>query len=187
MMSPNCYRVLLLAFGVAVAGAILWGCGRASKPGAGSGSGEGEMLAVGTRAPAFSLQDQNGKVFKLEDLRGKKNVVLVFYPGDNTPVCTSQLCAIRDDFADFEKLGVAVFGINPQSAESHRSFVEKQHFPFPLLVDSDKKILAAYGTKGLMTKRTVYGIDKDGGIVFAQRGVPKTDEILAAFQSKPGK
>jgi peroxiredoxin Q/BCP len=145
------------------------------------------MLAVGNLAPAFALEDQDGNVVRLEDLRGKRNVVLVFYPGDNTPVCTKQLCAIRDDFTDFEKLDVAVFGINAQSAKSHKKFVEKQHFPFPLLVDSDKKVVTAYGTKGLLTKRTVYGIDKDGRIVFAQRGLPGTDGVLAAFQTKMAK
>ena len=186
-MSPNCYRVVLLVFGLAVAGVILWGCGRAIKSASGSRPAEGGMLTVGMLAPAFALEDQDGKVVRLEEFRGKRNVVLVFYPGDNTPVCTKQLCAIRDDFADFERSDVAVFGINAQSAKSHRKFVEKQRFPFPLLVDSDKKVVTAYGTKGLLTKRTVYGIDKDGRIVFAQRGVPGTDEILSAFEEKPGK
>lgn len=143
---------------------------------------DSDMLAIGQKAPDFTLQDDRGKNWTLSKLEGKKRVVLVFYPGDSTPVCRSQFCAIRDDFVEFQREDVQVFGINPQSAESHNKFREKNNFPFPLLVDKEKKVVRAYGADGLlMTKRTVYGIDKKGYVVFAERGRPDNAEILAAF------
>lgn len=145
----------------------------------------GGLLAVGQKAPDFTLPDSKGSPVTLSSFQGKKNVMLIFYPGDETPGCTKQLCAIRDDFAQFERAGVAVFGVNPQSAESHRKFIANQKYAFELLVDADKAVCAAYGTKGLlMTTRTVYGIDKTGTIVFAERGMPADEKILAAFAEK---
>lgn len=141
----------------------------------------GTMLVTGTQAPDFSLQSDKGDIFKLSDYRGKKFVVLVFYPGDQTPGCTHQLCAIRDDYSKFQGKGAVVFGINPADKESHRRFVEKQHYQFPLLVDTDKKVAAQYGTNGLMIQRTVYVIDKEGKIVYAKRGMPPDSEILASI------
>ena len=141
-------------------------------------------LAVGQKAPEFTLKDQNQKEVKLSDFAGKKNVVLVFYPGDQTPGCTHQLCAIRDDYAKFQEKGAVVFGINPADKESHRRFVEKQHYQFPLLVDIDKKVAAQYGTNGFMIQRTVYVIDKEGMIVYAKRGMPPDSEILQAISEK---
>jgi len=141
-----------------------------------------EMLSVGQIAPAFSATDQAGNPVSLSQFRGKKNVVLVFYPGDDTPGCTKQLCAVRDDFIQFQQKDVAVFGVNPQNAESHERFVQKYDFPFPLLVDQDKDMIMKYGAKGkAWTQRTVYGIDKQGVIVFAERGMPSTETILAVF------
>ena len=146
---------------------------------------ESAMLAVGTTAPGFDTTDEKGNSVRLADFKGKKNVVLVFYPGDDTPGCTSQLCAIRDDWKDFEDAGVAVFGINPAKAESKQKFSGKYGFPFPLLPDTEKKLVKSYGCEGLLfTKRTVYGIDKEGTIVFAERGMPKNADILAAFAGK---
>jgi peroxiredoxin Q/BCP len=140
-------------------------------------------VEVGSEAPLFVLKDQEGTTVTLKDFRGKKNVVLVFYPGDQTPGCTKQLCAIRDDFEDFKSADTVVFGVNPASAESHKKFIEKQKYPFPLLVDEKSELAKAYNAKGLLfTKRTVYGIDKEGKIAFAQRGMPADTEILAAFK-----
>ncbi len=147
---------------------------------------ESAMLAVGATAPEFDTVDEKGHAVRLADFRGKKNVVLVFYPGDDTPGCTSQLCAIRDDWGDFERAGVAVLGVNPAGAESKQKFSAKYNFPFPLLPDPGKKLVKAYGCEGLLfTKRTVYGIDKEGRIVFAERGMPANRDILAAFGGKP--
>ena len=144
--------------------------------------GGGGMLTKGAVAPQFELMGADGITVKLSDFKGKKYVVLVFYPGDETPVCTQQLCEIRDDYTLFEKKGAVVFGVNPASDASHGKFSEKHGFQFPLLVDEKKKVAARYGAKGaLMNKRTVYVIDKEGLIVFAQRGKPPVQEILAAI------
>jgi peroxiredoxin Q/BCP len=114
----------------------------------------------------------------LSDLRGR-DVVLVFYPGDNTPGCTRQLCAFRDGWEAARARGVEIFGVNPQSARKHESFRRKFGFPFPLLVDRGQKVAALYRAKGLIVKRTVYRIGPDGVIRFARRGSPAPAEVLA--------
>jgi peroxiredoxin Q/BCP len=148
----------------------------------------GKSPNVGSKAPAFALQDQNGQTISLESMLSTGPVVLIFYPGDQTPGCTIQLCAIRDDWNDFEKVGIQVFGINPSDASSHAAFAKKHDFPFPLLVDKDRKVAQAYGAEQniLITKivrRTVIGIGTDGRIVFYRHGLPRTGEILKAMQS----
>jgi peroxiredoxin Q/BCP len=115
---------------------------------------------------------------RLSALRGH-SVVLVFYPGDDTPGCTKQLCQFRDDWSEAQGRGVSVFGVNPQSATKHEKFREKFHFPFPLLVDEDQKVAALYHANGLIVKRTVYLIGPDGVIRFGQRGMPAPHEVLA--------
>jgi peroxiredoxin Q/BCP len=137
-----------------------------------------DPLAVGTTAPEFALPDQAGHMVRLAELRGH-NVVLVFYPGDDTPGCTTQLCQFRDAWGRAQATGTLVFGVNPQSASKHERFREKFHFPFPLLVDAGQKVGALYHTNGLIVKRTVYLIGPDGVIRFAQRGMPSPQEVLA--------
>lgn len=141
-----------------------------------------EMLAVGEQAPDFTALDEDGNTVRLADFRNNRNVVLVFYPGNDTPGCNKQLCSIRDDWSAFVDSDTQVFGVNPAAAESHRSFSDKFSFPFPLIADTDGAVVRAYGCRGLggITTRTVYVIDKEGTIVFAQRGMPSTQEILAA-------
>jgi len=136
-------------------------------------------LAPGTPAPGFSLADDSGRTVTLSALRGKR-VVLVFYPGDDTPGCTRQLCQFRDDWSQARAAGVEVFGVNPGSARSHGKFREKFHFPFPLLVDTGQKVAALYHANGFIVKRTVYGIGADGVIRFARRGMPSPSEVLRA-------
>ena len=135
-------------------------------------------LPVGTAAPDFSLPDQDGKTVALAALRGK-NVVLVFYPGDDTSVCTKQLCAFRDGWEDTRQKNTLVFGVNPQNAQSHAKFIRKFNLPFSLLVDAGQKMGALYHTKGLIVKRTVYLVGPDGIIRFARRGVPDAAEVLS--------
>ncbi|MBN1576784.1 MAG: peroxiredoxin [Chitinispirillaceae bacterium] len=145
------------------------------------------MLIKGTDAPAFELKNAEGTVVKLSEYRDGKFVVLIFYPGDETPVCTKQLCEIRDDYASFEKKGAVVFGVNPASVKSHSKFAGKHNLQFPLLIDKKSKVAAAYGAKGpIMNKRTVYVIDKAGKIIYAQRGKPPVAEILAAIPAPQG-
>src|SRR5579863_10137067 len=93
-----------------------------------------DPLPVGTPAPDFSLPDETGRIVHLAGLRGR-NVVLVFYPADNTSVCTRQLCQFRDEWSEAGARGVEIFGVNPQSARAHGQFRQKYGFPFPLLVD----------------------------------------------------
>ena len=138
-----------------------------------------EPLPAGTPAPDFSLADDTGRVVKLSALRGR-NVVLVFYPGDDTPGCTRQLCQFRDSWKDAQARGVEVFGVNPQSASKHARFRGKFQFPFPLLVDEGRQVAKLYNASGLIVKRTVYLIDPNGVIRFAQRGMPRPSEVLAA-------
>ena len=137
-----------------------------------------DPLPAGTPAPEFSLPDDSGRPVTLSGLKGK-GVVLVFYPGDDTPGCTKQLCEFRDSWEAVKKRGVEVFGVNPQSPDSHGKFRQKYHFPFPLLVDKGQKVAALYHANGLIVKRTVYLIAPDGVIRFARRGMPKPSEVLA--------
>ncbi|NLE01373.1 MAG: peroxiredoxin [Fibrobacter sp.] len=140
------------------------------------------MLALGAEAPVFSLHSQDHTEVNIADFKGKNSVVLIFYPGDETPVCTQQLCEIRDDYSSFQEKNAVVFGVNPGSQKSHQKFTEKHNFQFPLLVDEKGEVARKYGTKGaLMNKRTVYVISKEGKIVYAKRGKPPVSEILAAI------
>ena len=138
-------------------------------------------LAVGSAAPDFSLPAESGHMVTLSALKGN-NVVLVFYPGDNTPGCTRQLCEFRDHWEAVRERGVEVFGVNPQSGKSHESFRRKFQFPFPLLVDKGRHVAKLYNASGVIVKRTVYAIGPDGAIRFAQRGMPKPSEVLAALE-----
>ena len=120
------------------------------------------MLQVADKAPDFSLEDEAGAEFRLSSQQGKK-ILLVFYPGDNTPVCTRQLCDYRDGMEAFAGLGVEVVGISNDSAESHRKFKEKHHLPFTLLTDPGLKVAALYDCKSLMgMKRGVFLVDENG-------------------------
>jgi len=136
-------------------------------------------LPVGAAAADFSVPDDTGQTVTLSALRGK-NVVLVFYPGDDTPTCTKQLCEFRDLGDDALARGVEVFGVNPRNARKHAKFRRKFGFPFPLLVDSGQKVARQYHANGLVVKRTVYLIGPDGAILFARRGKPNPSEVLAA-------
>ena len=137
-----------------------------------------DPLLPGTLAPDFSLPDQNGNVVSLAALRGH-NVVLVFYPGDDTSVCRQQLCEFRDRWAGAQQKNTLIFGVNPQSAQSHAKFIGKSRLPFPLLVDAGQKVGALYKAKGLIVRRTVYLIGPDGRIRFGQRGTPDADQVLS--------
>lgn len=140
------------------------------------------MLAPGTPAPDFSLEDENGTLHTLADTKGK-TVLLYFYPKDGTPGCTKEACTLRDSYAAYKKAGVVVLGISPDSVESHRKFKEKYSLPFTLLSDSSKETAAAYDAKGLLfTSRISYLIDGDGLILNAFPDVdPAThaEEVLS--------
>ena len=104
-------------------------------------------LKVGDKAPAFTVATSGGGKISLAEYLGK-NVILYFYPRDDTPGCTKEACAFRDGFADFKKKGAVIFGVSPDSVKSHDKFVEKFKLPFTLLADEDKKIVNDYGVWG---------------------------------------
>jgi peroxiredoxin Q/BCP len=106
------------------------------------------MLTKGTPAPAFTMEDENGKLHSLSDYRGK-NVVLYFYPKDDTPGCTVEACSFRDGFGAYETAGVVVLGVSPDSVKSHAKFKAKYELPFNLLADDGHKVCEAYGVWGL--------------------------------------
>lgn len=139
-----------------------------------------DPLPVGSDAPPFLLPDEDGNVFTL-DLNRNRIVVLVFYPGDDTRICTKQLCAINDNLADLKQHGLLPVGINPGDAASHKRFKTKFNYGFPLLVDAGKRIATLYhAVGGPIVRRTVYIIGRDGKIKYAKRGNPSVAEILAA-------
>lgn len=134
------------------------------------------MLNEGDKAPDFELVDDAGGTWRLADHSGKK-LLLVFYPGDNTPVCTRQLCDYRDGVEAFADLGVTVVGISNDSTESHQAFKRKHRLPFTLLSDPDLEVAEQYDSKGMMgMKRSVFLLDEDG--VIRYRHV----ETLALFR-----
>jgi len=140
----------------------------------------GAPLSVGTKAPEFSAKDENGNLVSLSALKGR-NVVVVFYPGDDTAVCTKQLCEFRDSWASVTSKNTVVFGVNPAQAGRHDKFRKKYSLPFPLLVDEGQKIAQAYNSSfSFAPRRTVYLIGPDGTIRYARRGKPSPADVLAA-------
>jgi peroxiredoxin Q/BCP len=148
-------------------------------------------LSVGDVAPAFTLPSTGGGTVSLADFRGRP-VVLVFYPGDDTPVCTKQLNSYNDGLSEFETLDAQVLGISAQSIESHEKFSGKHGFKFPLLADTDKAVAASYGTLGPIgfPRRSVFIIDADGVVRYAHRAIAgltyrpvgELVEVLAGLQ-----
>jgi len=140
-----------------------------------------DPLPAGQPAPDFTATDQDGNRVTLSAFQGK-NVVLVFYPADETTVCTKQLCEFRDSWQQAQSKDTLVFGVNPAGAKRHSSFREHHKLPFPLLVDQGQKVAGLYHAKGLIVKRTVYLIGKSGMIRYARRGKPDPAEVLAAAE-----
>ena len=137
------------------------------------------MLEIGTKAPAFTLPDQNGKAHSLSDYAGKK-VILYFYPKDNTPGCTKQACGFADRYPQFLEKGAVVLGVSKDSVSSHKSFEQKYALPFPLLSDPEKEVIQAYdvwkekknyGKVSLGVVRTTYLIDENVIIIKAMGNV----------------
>ena len=136
------------------------------------------MIKLNDKAPDFELQSDNGEYFRLSDHAGE-SLLLVFYPGDNTPVCTAQLCEYRDGIESFANLGVTVVGISSDDLESHQDFRAKHDLPFVLLSDPDLQVAKLYGCKGALgMKRAVYLIDEQGLVRYAHV------ETLALFRRK---
>jgi peroxiredoxin Q/BCP len=144
---------------------------------------------VADTAPAFSLKDGSGNEWRLSDNRGKV-VVLLFYPGDETPICTRQMCSVRDRWEDYAATGAEVVGISTDSVESHKEFAKHHDLPLRLLSDSDQTVANLYGARSLIpgkVARSVFVIDANGTI--RHRDVrplglfrPKDDEVLRAIR-----
>lgn len=151
-------------------------------------------LEIGKKAPAFKLKDQLGKDHKLSDYLGKW-VLVYFYPRDNTPGCTKEACAIRDNYSDFKKLKAVVLGISGDSIESHKKFSDGFKLPFPLLSDEKKKVLDRYGAwkeksmfgKTFMgVKRMSYLIDPKGKIVKIYKTVKPAEHAKQVLKEMKG-
>lgn len=145
-------------------------------------------MKTGDEAPDFTLKDDEGKDWKLSDHRGK-TVVLIFYPADNSPVCTKQLCSIGENWEKYQKTGAEIVGISTDSVETHQRFSQKFDFPFPLLADENGAVIEKYEVKSWIpgrSARAVIVIDKQGKIAHHQVQPislirPKDDEVFAAI------
>ena len=145
-------------------------------------------IAVGDMAVDFNLADTGGAAVTLSARWAAGPLLLVFYPGDDTPVCTAQLCEYRDRWSDFTAARVAVYGINPAAVERHRGFAGKHRLPFPVLSDVGGACCAAYGAAGWFgTRRVVVLIAKGGRVAWRRESLalfrPRADELLAAVKS----
>jgi peroxiredoxin Q/BCP len=124
-------------------------------------------VGVGSKAPDFTLPSQSGEMVSLKDFLGEKVVILYFYPKDDTPGCTKEACAFRDEHEEFGKLDAEVIGVSSDSVESHRRFAEKHDLSFTLLSDGGGKVRRMYGvpnTFGVFPGRVTYVIDEAGVI-----------------------
>jgi peroxiredoxin Q/BCP len=146
-------------------------------------------VGVGDPAPDFTLPGTGGNTYSLADFAGRP-IVLVFYPGDDTPVCTKQLNTYNDDIGAFRELGAEVVAISPQGLESHEHFSSKYGFDFPLLADTDKAVAASYGTLGPLgfPRRSVFVIDAEGVVRYAHRAIAgltfrPTAELIRAVEA----
>jgi len=129
-----------------------------------------EKIEVGSKVPQFSLKDQNGADFDINSILGKKNLVIYFYPKDDTPGCTKEACSFRDQFAVFNDADAMVIGISAQSVESHLQFAKKHRLNFTLLSDEKNVVRKLFGVPsnlfGLLPGRVTYIVNKDGKVVY---------------------
>ncbi len=124
-----------------------------------------ETVKVGHKAPDFMLPDKNGKIVSLSDFLGKTNIVLYFYPRDESYGCTKEACSFRDSYEDFKDSGAEVIGISDDDENSHREFAAHHRLPFILLSDNERKVAKRYGvgnTLGFLPGRVTFVIDKQG-------------------------
>lgn len=148
------------------------------------------MLSIGQEAPVFRAESTEGPI-DLGRYLGKQPLVLIFYPKDETPICTRQLCAVRDSKAQYARYNALVLGVNPGDLASHKSFAAKHGYDFPLLSDTDKTINRLYDVGDMLfgwigQHRVVYVIGKSGKILYAHRGNRPTGEILAVLEQDAG-
>ncbi|MGI8882819.1 MAG: peroxiredoxin [Pyrinomonadaceae bacterium] len=150
-------------------------------------------MKIDENAPDFTLKDGDGNDWNLAERKGK-TIVLLFYPGDNTPVCTKQMCSVRDNWADYAATGAEVVGISTDSPQSHKAFIEKHDLPLTLLSDAGGDIAKLYDAGSWLpgrSARAVVVIDKTGVVRHHQVQSlslfrPKDDEVLAAIRKAEG-
>ena len=147
-------------------------------------------MNVGETAAGFTLKDGDGNDWTLSEQRGK-TVVLLFYPGDNTPVCTAQLCSVRDHWSEYQATGAEVVGISIDTVESHKGVAEKNRLPLRLLSDPDGEVSRRYGMKSWLPGRSARGvvvIDQEGKIAYSKAQPlslfrPADEDVLAAIRA----
>ena len=145
-------------------------------------------IEEGKAAPAFSLKDANGKTVALSDFKGK-NVVVYFYPKDDTPGCTKEACGFRDLWQDIRKTGTVVLGISADSGASHQKFIGKYNLPFPLLSDPDRAVMTKYGAWGekMMYGKKTTGVIRSTVLVGPDGKVRKHWKRVAKAEDHPAK
>lgn len=149
-------------------------------------------LQAGDKAPAFTGKDQNGNTISLKDFKGKK-LVVYFYPQDDTPTCTVQACNLRDNYSALEKAGITIIGVSPDDEKKHKKFEEKFSLPFPLIADTEHKLIDKYGVWGekqlygrtyMGLHRTTFLIDEKGkikGVITRPKNKDHAAEILKTW------
>ncbi|MBR1399997.1 MAG: thioredoxin-dependent thiol peroxidase [Prevotella sp.] len=154
-------------------------------------------MNIGDKAPEILGKDENGQEIRLSDFAGKK-LVLYFYPKDSTSGCTAEACSLRDNYSELKKLGYAVVGVSVQDEKSHRKFIDKYELPFPLIADTDNKLVeqfgvwgekSMYGRKYFGTFRTTFIINEEGVIerIFLPKEIKTKshgEQILEAIQNQ---
>ena len=129
-----------------------------------------EKLVAGSTVPEFELKDQHGHLFKLESVLGKKNMVIYFYPKDDSPGCIKEACSFRDQFEVFKEADAMILGISEQSVESHRQFAQKHRLNYTLLSDTGNKVRKLFGVQGnlfgLIPGRVTYVVNKEGKVIY---------------------
>lgn len=151
------------------------------------------MLKVGDQAPPFDAATSEGKRVTLAEYKGKKNVVLFFYPRDFTRVCTAEVCGFRDMYEDLAGKDTEVIGVSLDSAESHQRFAQENKVPYPLVADTDKSLAKAYGAVGMLrgiiglAKRITFVIDKGGAIAGVFEGELNADTHLNGVRETLGR
>ena len=152
-----------------------------------------KKIEVGSPVPLFTLADQNGNLFSINSVIGKKNLVIYFYPEDDSPGCTKEACYFRDEFEVFSEADALIIGISGQSVESHKKFAEKYRLSFTLLSDEGDKVRKLFGVPvnffGLLPGRVTYVIDKSGKVVYifnsqtqAKRHVDEALKVLRGLK-----
>ncbi len=147
-------------------------------------------VSVGEPAPDFALPDAEGRTWRLSEHRGE-TVVLLFYPGDNTPVCTKQMCSVRDRWEDYRATGATLVGISTDTVESHKGFAATHNLPFPLLSDPKEEVIRAYGVRSWLphrSARAVVVINAEGLVTYKKVQPlslfpPRDDRIIAAIKA----